>query len=219
VVQRSRRRLDRGTAAASSATSSATSWTAVLTSYLRLMVSAAPSRCRRSPLSIRLAEGSRRPKLAGAAGPLSPRSGRVKKRPIRAGRRLPSLAGPSPPLAARSTLAIPTCPRGRRGQGVVVNWRPLGSRRPNSVRGLPVCIGPCASARAAGLSPVEGRLAVGVSASSCTEGDPLLPSATVARFFALRVDTRAATMVPHPSFSRAMAYASTKEPPRKVSWR
>ena len=27
------------------------------------------------------------------------------------------LAGPSPPLAARSTLAIPTCPRGRRGPG------------------------------------------------------------------------------------------------------
>jgi hypothetical protein len=29
--------------------------------------------------------------------------------------RLPPLAGPSPPLAARSTLAVPTCPRGRRG--------------------------------------------------------------------------------------------------------
>jgi hypothetical protein len=30
----------------------------------------------------------------------------------------PPLAGPSPPLAPRSILAIPTCPRGRRGQGM-----------------------------------------------------------------------------------------------------
>jgi hypothetical protein len=40
----------------------------------------------------------------------------------------PSLVGPSPPLAPRSTLAIPTCPRGRRAQSLLAHrrWHRLG---------------------------------------------------------------------------------------------
>jgi hypothetical protein len=68
-----------------------------------------------------------------------------------------SIAAPRWPfatLAARSTLAIPTCPRGRRGQGRVVKWAPAvqhGSIEFVRAR----CIGPHASVYLAPVFPLS----------------------------------------------------------------
>jgi hypothetical protein len=77
---------------------------------------------------------------------------------VERGHRLPPPRWPLATLAARSTLAIPTCPRGRRGQGTMLNQfvGQLTARR-ERVRHR-VRIGPNASATILGTAGGQGPL-------------------------------------------------------------
>jgi hypothetical protein len=72
--------------------------------------------------------------------------------PFARGHRLPPLAGPSPPLAARSTLAIPYRPKGRRGSRAGCPLGPKGGlSRPEDLRRPEGVVGESGGGNNAGL--------------------------------------------------------------------